>query len=264
MASTSLYKARETEYLQKLSKFGTIPNWNKEEAHRRDGVAANGYFLKDSIGSKEGKKVKVKPLKRRMQVAGLQPFYIPAKVPEQDELHMRSAPLTVGEKGLVLDPEAETVTSDMDYEADKGTWISAPPVALESRTSLATTSTLVDERLTDTTLLIDTSIASSADSIFSSTTNSTDVYGWEEELDRKTSLEGCGWERDKRRLPSGGRTMGPRVRREGHQPQCKWANGKRRNLLYRVLNLSSSHKKGTSECIIAGNSPANESEIALA
>jgi hypothetical protein len=94
---------------------------------------------------------------------------------------------------------------------------------------------------------VDTSVASSAASMMSSSastysasTNVSDIYGWEEELDRKSSIENHGaWEREMaRRLPSGGRTVGPRVRGSVHEMQYKREDGKRKSLLYRVLNLS--------------------------
>ncbi|PVH84501.1 hypothetical protein DL98DRAFT_349537, partial [Cadophora sp. DSE1049] len=236
MAVQRLYHGSEEEF----SKFerSTKAVGRKEEAITRNGVAAKGY----SNGVNGGEREVLKIPKRR--VTGLQPFYIPAKVPEQEEIHQ----VTIhGDSKMALDTSVETTAMDFDFEEDNGTWISAHPIGHESRTSLATTttaaSTLVDDRFSNGALTLDTSVASSAASMMSSaasiqsasTTTSSDIYGWEEELDRKTSSEGRhAWEREvARRLPSGGRTLGPRHRGGG-----LYAAGKRKSLLYRVLNLS--------------------------
>merc|ERR1712093_111083 len=260
MAVQRLYHGSEEEF----SKFerSTKAVGRTEEAITRNGVAAKGY----SNGVNGGERDELKIPKRR--VAGLQPFYIPAKVPEQEEIHQVTIP---GDSKMALDTSVETTAMDFDFEEDNGTWISAHPIGHESRTSLATTttatSTLVDDRFSNGALTLDTSVASSAASMMSSaasiqsasTTNSSDIYGWEEELDRKTSIEGHhAWEREvARRLPSGGRTLGPRHRGGG-----LYAASKRKSLLYRVLNLSSSRERRSSADEIAEPgimmSPASE------
>ncbi|KAA8574384.1 hypothetical protein EYC84_005860 [Monilinia fructicola] len=209
-----------------------------------DDVAAKvGSF----INEKENTKAKM------MQVAGM-PFYIPAKVPEQDERGKSSG-------ATITDTE---VHADFDFEADNGTWISAHSEAHASRTSLATTdsstSTITDDRSPDDFLTADTSIVcSSASSVYSSSTasmdscassTSTDIYGWEEELERKSGEGSLSWDHRSelgaamRRLPSGGRTMGPRAGYAEGVPHfsCKRGDGKRKSLLYRVLNISSTKR----------------------
>jgi len=196
----------------------------KEEAIRRDGVAAKGYFPAVHGAENKDKDSSIPPNKL-MQVAGLQPFYIPAKISEQDEVHpgRRVDSIDGEQQRLSVDTE---MAMEFDFKTENGIWISANPLAHESRSSLATTttamttSTLVDDRMSQGALTLDTSVASSAASMMSSvssiqsnnTTASADMYGWEEELERKESIESSvAWEHELgRRLPSGSRTMGPR------------------------------------------------------
>lgn len=217
-----------------------------EESFRGDGVAAKALNLMDTERT-DGEVLKSP---RRPHVVGMQPFFIPAKVPEDEEVRISTTSLNGDD---VMSISTTTDVSEMDFEFetdDSGTWISANPLAHESKSSLATTttaaSTLIDERFGHGALTIDTSIASSAASMMSSsassysaTANMSDIYGWEEELDRKSSIENHNnWEREMaRRLPSGGRTFGPRVR-VGHELHHKRGDVKRKSLLYRVLNLS--------------------------
>lgn len=181
-------------------------------------------------------------LPKTKMVAATQPFYIPAKVPEHQVVH--NIPSPVDDDGIFVSTAMET---DMDYHfEDDGLWISAIPVAHESRASISTnttgTSTLVEDY--NGSFIVDTYTASSANSVLSSAasitstaTASTDVYGWEEELDRKSSLEtNCHGFRDvHRRYPTGNRSLGPRVRVE---TTFKCSDNKRKSLLYRVLNIS--------------------------
>lgn len=191
----------------------------------------------------------VKVPKTKM-LAASQPFFIPAKVPEHQVVHNLPSPI---DDGIFIDTAMETAM-DFHFEEDNGLWISAIPIAHESRSSISTnttgTSTLVEDKYCTGSLTVDTCIASSATSVLSSTasiasatTTNSDIYGWEEELERKSSMETHGYRyRDvERRLPSGGRTMGPRLRVE---PDFKRPDGKRKSLLHRVLNLS---RRGTEE-----------------
>lgn len=219
-----------------------------EEGIRRDGVAAKG-----NISMMENAEMRSP---RRMPVAGMQSFYIPAKVPENEEIQVTTTPIHGDDSASI-----NTVMDDMmdfKFDTDGGHWISANPLAHESRSSLATTntvtSTLMDDasRYSHGALTVDTSIASSAASFMSSaastysaTTMSSDIYGWEEELDRKSSIENHNaWEAEMaRRLPSGGRTMGSRSSRSIHRPDMK-----RKGLLYRVLNLRRGSEDSTAGC----------------
>jgi hypothetical protein len=264
MAVQRLYHGTDEE----ISKFEK-KNVGKRETIKRDGVAAKEIYCLPSRNENERDILSFS--KRR----GLQPFFIPAKVPEQEEVTTVHVPISPEDKNAV-DTSYEATAMDFHFEEDNGTWISAQPIAHESRTSLATTttaaSTLIDDRMSNAALTLDTSVASSAASMMSSvgsiqsasTTTSSDVYGWEEELDRKTSIEShAAWERElARRLPSGGRTIGPRLRNI-HELQYKHADGKRKSLLYRVLNLSSSReRRGSADDVAMSGgiavSPANE------
>jgi hypothetical protein len=110
-------------------------------------------------------------------------------------------------------------------------------------------------------LTLDTSVASSAASMMSSTgsiqsastATSSDIYGWEEELDRKVSMESGnhGWGYVQR-IPLGGRTVGTRGHGGAEDYQLKRADGKRRSLLYRVLNLSNSRRESVEDVSISG------------
>jgi len=230
-----------------------------EENVGRDGVAAKGSISR--IENEEMQESKIPT--RRTYFTGTQSFYIPAKVPENEEVSITTTSLH-GDDAMSIDT-AMDVDNEMDFQFDdhRGTWITANPLAHESRSSLATTttatSTLMDERrysqYSHGALTLDTSIASSnasmmssAASTYSSSTNTTDIYGWEEELDRKSTSDFHPWERDSpRRLPSGGRAhLGPRfpgTMHSAHESRIRRSDGKRKGLLYRVLNLSG--RRGT-------------------
>ncbi|TGO72534.1 hypothetical protein BELL_0443g00010 [Botrytis elliptica] len=243
----SMHVGKEKDFSFGFSRSQTWANIEEGRSMSRgiggDDVAAK---LGSAINEKEMAKAKM------MQVAG-SPFYIPAKVIEREEPRKSSETTTT-------DTE---VHADFDFEGDNGTWISAHSEAHSSRTSLATTtsstSTIMDDRSPDELLLADASVAcSSASSIYSCSTvstnscassTSTDIYGWEEELKRKSSEGSPTWDHRSelgaamRRLPSGGRTMGPRTECSGvQQLSYKRADGKRKSLLYRVLNISSTKR----------------------
>lgn len=260
----------------------------REDSIRRDGVAAKGIIFGGSgrDGNRDGENFVPN---RRMQVAGPQPFFIPAKINEQEEVvspisprpieGVQSDPITsdssatsttpgtpmeelssiLSEPGQRLSVDTE-MAMQYDFKTENGIWISANPLAMESRSSLATnttymtTSTIMDDRMSTIShgaLTVDTSVASSSASMMSSigsiqsatTVGSSDVYGWEEELDRKESIESTViWERElHRRLPTGPRSFGPRPRTYDSSSH-KRVDGKRKSLLYRVLNLSGSRR----------------------
>ncbi|KUJ12086.1 uncharacterized protein LY89DRAFT_738707 [Mollisia scopiformis] len=257
---------------EEISKFEKKNMAKKEEAIRKDGVAAKGTHCLPS--RTDGGDV-LKISKRRLP--GPSAFFIPAKVPEQEEVTTIHVPISADDKMALdvdIDSSVESTAMDFHFEEENGTWISAQPIGHESRTSLSTTttgaSTLIEDRMSSAALTLDTSVASSAASMMSSvgsiqsasTTTSADIYGWEEELDRKTSIEShAAWERElARRLPSGGRTAGPRLRNV-HELQYKRADGKRKSLLYRVLNLSS--RRGSADDVNISMSPEDNSPHCL-
>lgn len=248
MNMASMHVGNEKDFSFGYSRSNSWANIEEGRSMSR-GIGGNDVAAKlgSAINEKEMAKAK------SMQVA-CSPFYIPAKVIEQEEPRKSSETATT---------DAE-VHADFDFEGDNGTWISAHSEAHASRTSLATTtsstSTIIDDRSPDESLLADTSVAcSSASSIYSCSTASTnsytsstgtDIYGWEEELKRKSSEGSPTWDHRSelgaamRRLPSGGRTMGPRTECSGgvQQLSYKRADGKRKSLLYRVLNISSTKR----------------------
>lgn len=220
-----------------------------DEGFKRDDVAAKGINSMNEYDENNDRDSLKSP---RRTYTGAQPFYIPAKVPENEEVSITTTSLHGDrDERMSIDTAMNDIDMDFKFETDGGTWISAHPIGDESRTSLATTttatSTLMDDRYSHGALTVDTSVASSAASMMSSSASTysastamSDIYGWEEELDRKASVDSHSpWEQEMaRRLPSGGRTLGPRPRGGIHELQYKRADGKRKSLLYRVLNLS--------------------------
>ncbi|OWP00346.1 hypothetical protein B2J93_3896 [Marssonina coronariae] len=221
------------------------------ERIREDGVAAKAYTDRvNGYGTLE-QDTQLIPRRRALRRPSR---YAPAKVPEQDQAaHGISCP---GGSTNVTTTLSETTQMDFEFgeHSERGLCISAHPTAHESRSSLATTSTaastFVDDKSSYSALNIDTSVASSAASMVSSATSiqsavtmtSSDIYGWEEGLDRqirRNRHNPCERE-GARRLPSGGRTMGPRHRDGVHDHQDQLGAVKRRNLLCRVLNFSGS------------------------
>jgi len=208
-------------------------------------VAARGCVFTTGIGNRDGEGT-ISP--RRSHV-GPQPFYIPAKVPENEEVLITTTSLH-GEDERSIDSAIDVIEMDFEFETEGGTWISAQPIVYDSKSNVSTTttSTLMDGQ-SRRSLTVDTSVGSSTASLFSSlstfsaTTDLSDIYGWEEELDRKSSIENySAWDQNMdRRLPSGGRTFGPRIRSGDY----KSGNGKRKSLLYRVLNLSGRREDAT-------------------
>jgi len=248
LAVQRLYHGSDEEF----SQFGKHPKspGSVEENIRRDGVAAKEIPMITDRAENHDLEARVS----RRKMHGLHPFYIPAKVPEREEVHYVPA---LGEDKPAVDPSVEM---DFDFEEDNGIWISASPVFHGSRTSLATTMTAasatIDDRSQQGTSTVDTSLASSGASVISSAastysaiTNCSDMYGWEEELDRKSSVEGPHmWQREtNRRVPSGGRTIGPRVRAGNFG-----FDGKRKSLLHRVLNLSGSRRGSPDDILMSG------------
>ena len=219
----------------------------REQGFRRGSVAAKGDISMTENDDNIDRESMRPP--RRQYLSGGQPFYIPAKVPENEEVQITTTSLP-GDDSMSVDTALNDLEMDFQFETDGGMWISAHPIAHESRTSLATTTsanTLTDDISSHGALTVVTSVASSAASMISSSastysasTNVSDVYGWEEELDRKSSIDNPNaWERETfRRLPGSGRAPGPRARSGFNNMHQGRENGKRRSLLYRVLNIS--------------------------
>lgn len=279
-----LYHGSDEELMKyERKKLGTI-----EEGVKKDGAAAKGYFsARNRVASSENESAKV-PSKR--MAASSQPFFIPAKVPEDEELPPEPAispgsvvtpPVTTpgsvsGDDKSMVDTSVESTAMDFDFETDNGIWISAHPKAHESRTSLATTttsaSTLMEDRYSQA-LTVDTSIASSAASMMSSigsiqsatTAASSDIYGWEEELDRKISIESGhpGWDQGVVRIigpPH--RRMGPRGRGGVQDYPLRRTDGaKRKSLLWRVLSGS---RRGSMDEVTMSGAISPPSELSTA
>lgn len=210
-----------------------------EEGIRRDDVAAKESA---SVGNRDENNETKSP-QRGMQVAPVQPFYIPAKVPEEAQLS--TTPVS-GSDSMSVDASTDSSPMDLDLETNTGVWISAHPATRECRTNLATPTTASPPSHSGG-LTIDTSVASSAASMISSSAASvqsaasSDIYGWEEELERQMTMEGRhDLERELQGVSlSGGGTMEPGVQSGVHDyQQYKPGDGKKKSLLSRVLNLS--------------------------
>lgn len=211
---------------------------------RENGIVAEGVVAKSGC---ECEYLDTKSAPRtRISTAATQPFFIPAKVPEQLEIHSLPSP---SDDGMSLDGSVDSAL-DFDFQEENGVWISAIPRANDLHSSFvschALHNTLAESKLIPTGGMIESSLAfsgastlSSSASLTSGTTNCSDVYGWEEELDRKSSMDlysPLGTESFQRRLPSGGRTPTMYVRNESLT--SRQIVGKRKSLLHRVLNMS--------------------------
>ena len=279
-AAQRLYHGSDEELLKfERTKLGKI-----EEGVTKDGVAAKGYFsVGNRVAGSESDSAKF-PAKR-MQVAGPQPFFIPAKVPEDEEVPQLPSPAlappvttpgsVTGDDKSMVDTSVESTAMDFEFETDNGVWISAHPIAHKSQTSLSTVttaaSTIMDDRYSQyshAALTLDTSVASSAASMMSttgsiqsaSTATSSDIYGWEEELDRKVSLESGnhGWGYVQK-IPQSARVGGARGRGGVQDYQFRAPDRKRKSLLYRVLNLSGSRRASVEDVSLPGAvSPQND------
>ena len=229
-ARSSYSSSSDVSLREKSPRLGQV-----EEGVIWDGVAAKGSI--SIIVEKEKEKEITRPL--RKAYVGMQPFHIPEKVPEHEEMIVTTTPIR-GDDAMSMDTVMDH-EMDFQFDTDGGTWVTANPSGLESRTSLSTAitsaSTMVEDNRYSTALTLDTSVASSAASMMSSTgstyslsTNTSDVYGCEEELDRKSSIDITPWDREfPRRAPLSARAnSGPRA----------VPTRKRKGLLYRVLNMS--------------------------
>jgi hypothetical protein len=240
--SQRLYHGTDAEFA-KFERKARMTGKNKNGI-RRDGAAAKGNISVRNREENENENCRFK----MMQVAGGQPFYIPAKITEQEETPRPGTPSEEPSRRLSVDTE---MAMQFDFKTENGMWISANPLASESRSSLATTtsymtnSTITGDGMSRGAMTVDTSVASSAASMMSSvgsiqsaiTTASSDIYGWEEDFDRKGSIESTvSWEREiQPARPGGGRTPIPRTRSDF---QYKRPDTKKKSLLYRVLNLT--------------------------
>jgi hypothetical protein len=193
---------------------------------------------------------------RKQYMSAMQPISIPAKVPEDEQVQITTTALH-SDDNMSMDTVMEDSNEDMDFQFDaveNGTWIAAHPLANGSKASLATSTTAASTIMGESTfsqygsqgpLTIDTSVGSSSPSVksnspstYSVTPNPSDIYGWEEELERQSSTDTQNpWESDTmRRLPNNGRTPYSSFSRRYDSPYRR-TDGKRKSLLYRVLNL---------------------------
>ncbi|KAI9048548.1 hypothetical protein LZ554_007381 [Drepanopeziza brunnea f. sp. 'monogermtubi'] len=225
----------------------------REENIMKDSVAAEGNA---PVGPEAGRNESM--LLERREAAPQQPLGTAANSSEQDEVvHHTSA---LGDRKLALGTSFETAEMDFNFEEVNGIWISAHPIGHESTSSLATTITvasiLVDDQASHLASSAASMISTEASIRSASTTVSSDIYGWEEELDRKTFIEGTGTcdEEAARRSSIGGGTLETPSRGEVHDHQKGRSAWKKNCLLHKVWNLSGSRGERRSCTSDAGNS----------
>jgi hypothetical protein len=226
-----------------LSRGEVSPSMSRMEMSiREDSVAVKQTSLMTEDGERGVERTPNPP-------RGMLTFYIPEKVPENERVSVTGAAVG-GEDVSAVNAVMDGGLMDFEFDFNSVSQISANPLGHDSRTSLASTttaiSTSVNRRVSHDALTVDTSVASSAtsmmssaDSTYSAVTSTTDMYGWEEELNRKSSVENPrAAELDiSRRVASGGKRAGPSTEGSFHDPPYKRADIKRKSLLYRVLNL---------------------------
>lgn len=198
------------------------------------------------------------------QFRSVQTFYLSDKVADDESVQVETPPVHAQDGSQ--DVAMETSWIDFDFGFGTGHRIAANKPRNDSKSSLASTTTAISgpnhRRFSHGALTVDTSIASSATSMassdtssYSAVTNSTDVYGWDEELDRRMSIENrLAWEPAlTRRDTTASRMTVTRSRTDLYDPTYKPADMKRRGLLHRVLNI----RRGMGEACVPAPPTAN-------
>lgn len=206
------------------------------------GIRRDGMAVKENTSMTEGEEETPKP----QRIA--QTFYLP-------EVDSENEPVLIAPVGELDQSPVDSATKSsmltFDFGFQSSPQTDACPHRNDSKSSLATTttamSTLNQRRYSHGALTVDTSVASSAsvassttstvsspDSVCSPIINTNDHYGWEEELDRRLSVENPQARELElaRRIASGDTVVGPL-----HEPAPTRLDIKRKSLLYRVLNL---------------------------
>ncbi|RFU23689.1 hypothetical protein B7463_g12649, partial [Scytalidium lignicola] len=249
---------------------------NKEEDFRRGAVAAKPF---DTINdNKDDHNNGISHYGDAKSIRSMsESIHIPLKAPSQVEIRTipSLASLCSDDRlsGMSIDTTME-ICPDLGGDEDLQTWISnLSPKHILSRNSISTAnSTLCDDRSIHGDISRfptgSSALSTSSESIFSTTTV-TDMYGWEEELERQV-LEKHRTAIDERRRsigsgvglgigpieflepnwgpPGAERTVARQMRipvqrhLRGDRSRERVDGGKRKSLLYRVLNISpSSH-----------------------
>ncbi|KAG9244378.1 hypothetical protein BJ878DRAFT_421484 [Calycina marina] len=216
----------------------TLQDMGQIESVGRDGMAAKGLISKEEGNEEWGTSTRlITP--EDYSAAELSPidvpsrahrshfFIIPDKIPEYDDMLVTTTAIS----------DVNSVEDDMyfQFEADETPWATINSEESVSRSSLATAvtqATTMEDQRYSTALTVGTSVASSAASMMSSaastycsSANSTDIYGWEEELDRKSSIDTVSWDQE-----SG--------RRGRHYSSCGVPRRKNKRLLYKAFSMS--------------------------
>lgn len=230
------------------------PTDGMEKSIRRSGVAVKRNAPEMDEGATRDEQTPT-------QFGNTQMFYLPQKVLNDEQIEITTAPIPAPDGSG--NSATETSWFDFDFGFNSGPQLPAATLGNGSNSSLTSTTTAIsgpnNRRFSRGALTVDTSVASSATSmassdasIYSAVTNTTDIYGWEEELDRRMSVGNRGpWAPPgmTRRATSGGRITAPRVPSDLYSPPYKRVDMKRKSLLHRVLNM----RRGLDESCPSGH-----------
>jgi hypothetical protein len=221
------------------------PTDRMEKSIKWSGVAAKGDTMEMEGMTSEDLTPTPTPTPSR----GNQSFYFP-KSPDDEQGQTITTPVAAGDGPQ--NPAAETSWFYFDFGFEAGPQLPAATLDNDSKSSLTSTTTAVsgpnNRRFSHGALTVDTSVASSATSMASSemsvcsaVTNTADIYGWEEELDRRMSVSHRAPAAPvlARRATSGAtcRYLTPRFPVDMYTPPPKRVDMKRKSLLHRVLNI---------------------------
>lgn len=193
-------------------------------------------------------------------------FCISERSPGVEQVWITAKPTRL--QDAAEDVAMDTSWIDFDFGFDTEPQISTSPLDDDLKSSMTSTTTIVsmpnNGRFNRGALTIDTSIVNSAISMASSDTtmcsavsNPSDIYGWEEELDRRMSIDNrLARPAIARRVTSGGRMTRPRARGDLHSLPFKSVDVKRKGLLYRMFNI----RRGLDELSVPA-SPTAERRI---
>lgn len=225
-----------------------------EKTIKRSGVAAKGDTMEmEGIPTED-------PTPTPTPSGDNQTFYFP-KSPDDEHGEAMTPPVAAEDVPRHL--ATETSWFDFDFGFGAGPQLPAATLDNDSKSSLTSTTTAIsgpnNRRFSHGALTVDTSVASSATSmassdksLYSAVTNTADIYGWEEELDRRVSVGHRPPEALvlARRATSGTtcQYLTPRFPVDLYVPPAKRVDMKRKSLLHRVLNI----RRGMEESYPAG------------
>lgn len=171
----------------------------------------------------------------------MQTFFLPESSSDVEQNSITNPPVPVQDGSEVT--AMDTSWIDFDFGFDTTPQMATTTFGSSLKSSIAITST--SGRFSRGALTIDTSVAdslttmaSSETSMSSAVSNTTDIYGWEEELDRRTSSDNrLTGPAVGRRVSGGSAMMLPHFGGDLHSIPNNHVDVKRKSLWHRVLNL---------------------------